>query len=111
MYDLLNWDQRIPASSCRYLSESLYDITGVLKQSTPTTPVLMMFSKERETAERLFTGFATKKQIPTLVVSLSGRGPGEEKVVKKNLQQGMAEVSWCAWRHCDGSVQDCGICM
>ena len=45
----------------RYLSESVYDLSVVIKQTTPTTPILLLFSKERESAERLVHGFAQKK--------------------------------------------------
>lgn len=77
---------------CRYSGESGVDLAGVFKQSSTTTPILIMYTSEKEVAEKTFFKFANKKQTSVLVVTLSGSGAREEKIARKTLQKAMHEV-------------------
>lgn len=68
------------------------DLPMVLRQSTPKIPILMLHTTEAQTAQKLFNEFAVKKQTKIQIVPLSGHGAAAEKVVKKHLMKGMAEV-------------------
>ena len=52
----------------------------------------MLYTTEQETAEKLFSEFAQRKQSPTLVVPICGLGQSEERAAKRCLQKGMEEV-------------------
>ena len=77
----------------RYLMDSGPDFTMALRQSSPTTPLLILFTQERNTAEIMFSEFANRKEAKTLVVPLSGTGIVEERKAIVCLQKAMNEVS------------------
>ncbi len=64
-----------------------------MKMSSPLTPILMLFTKERESAEKMWEDFSVKKQCETVSVVLSGTGAGEEKMARKSIHQAMETVS------------------
>ena len=68
----------------RYCGEVPLDMSNVLRQSSPLSPILINYSAERESAEKLFFEFASKKQAKTLVAHLPGGGAGEERTVKSS---------------------------
>ncbi|XP_071954985.1 uncharacterized protein [Antedon mediterranea] len=78
----------------RYVTESLLDLASVLRQSSPTTPILLMYTSEAQLATRLFTEFANKKQTKTATVFLSGASQNEGRQVRKVLVKAMQEGSW-----------------
>ena len=76
----------------RYVGDVSLDIGLLLKQSSATTPLLLMYAKEPEAAEKMFSEFASKKQCKSLVLNLSDYGPTEEKMARKMLQHAAKEV-------------------
>ena len=69
------------------------DFTMALRHSSTTTPVLILFTHERNAAEIMFSEFANKKEAKTLVVPLSGAGIVEERKAVVCLQKAMNEVT------------------
>ena len=83
----------ISLSMLRYHGEVGIDLPLMLRQSTPAKPLLLLYEKKGDTAERLFTEFAAKKQNKTLSVTLTSNNVSEERQARKLLQKAMAEVS------------------
>ena len=81
------------AMCTRLLSEANgIDLQAVLRLSQPSTPILMLYTSEKDTAERRFAEFAQRKQASVLLVPLSGPSHSVEKMAKKYLLKGMQEV-------------------
>ena len=78
----------------RYSGEIPLDMSAVLRQSSPQIPILIIYSTERDTAEKLVFEFANRKQVKTLVAHLSGSGASEDRTVKRLLAKGMKEVTF-----------------
>ena len=79
---------------CRYSSDVPFDHQFTFKQSSPTTPVLIVYTKEKDAGERVLAEFARKKQQSYKSVMLSGSGPGEERQARKIIQESMTDVSF-----------------
>ena len=73
------------------LSDQLLDLSTVLKQSTPTTPILMLYNGEQELVDRLIKEAAQRKQIEIIRYILSGH-VSEEKTVRAVVQHAIAQV-------------------
>ena len=82
----------------RYAADVPPDFSTLLRQSSPTIPIIMIFDTEADIAVKLFTDFANRKQNRHVEIYLTDNGTGPEKVVRKQIQKGMAEVS-CLFFH------------
>jgi hypothetical protein len=96
---LSNTTLQIRSSSCtissifdRFCGEVSLDLPLVLRQSSPTIPILMLYQDNPQVARRLVYDFAMRKQMKTLVVSLSGAGIAEDRVARKKIQKAAQEV-------------------
>ncbi|XP_033113255.1 dynein heavy chain 5, axonemal-like isoform X2 [Anneissia japonica] len=78
----------------KYVTESLLDLASVLRQSSPTTPILLMYTCEAQLATKLFTEFANKKQMKTTAIFLTGASQNEDRQVRKVVITAMQEGSW-----------------
>ena len=78
----------------RYSGDVPFDHQYVLKQSTPTTPVLIMYTREKDAGEKTLHEFARKKQQGYKTIMLSGSGPAEDRQARKTIQECMAEVKY-----------------
>ena len=83
---------------CRYSADVPFDHQFTFKQSSPTTPVLIVYTKEKDAGERVLAEFARKKQQSYKSVMLSGSGPGEERQARKIIQESMTDVSFRSHR-------------
>lgn len=96
----------------RYLGDLPPDFPTLLRQSSPTTPIIMLFDNESETCVKLFTDFANRKQNQHVEIYLTDNSMVPERVVRKQIQQGMTEVlanschfhSECMWGNKDAMV-------
>ncbi|XP_052807484.1 dynein axonemal heavy chain 5-like isoform X7 [Mya arenaria] len=70
------------------------DLPTLLKQSSATVPIMLLYSREAEVAGKLFSEFANRKQMRTLVVSVTDNNPGTERTARKYIQKAMAEGMW-----------------
>lgn len=77
----------------RFIGEIPLDLPLVLRQSSPRTPILMLHRQEHDSAEKLVTEFAARKQNRLLRVVLSGGGATEERTARKLIYKAMADVS------------------
>ena len=82
-----------PFQPPRYAYDVPLDPGLVLRQSSPVTPIMLLYTREGDLAERLFTEFAAKKQTTSAVVSLSNAEPNEERRARKAIQKAMQDVS------------------
>ena len=55
-------------------------------------PILLLYKQEADTANKLFTDFANRKQNKFLTLSVSDDNPSSERTVRKYIQKAMAEV-------------------
>ena len=77
----------------RYSGEYALDLATCVKQSTPQTPILLLYTTESDTAERLLNEQANKKGVKISAVPISGQAPlAEEKTARKYIAKAMAEV-------------------
>ena len=91
---------------CRCSGDVTLDHQLLLKQSGPTTPLLIMYTMEKDAAEKVLYEFARRKQQSYKSVVLSGSGAGEERLARKTIQEAMTEVNnglsnarvSCKWR-------------
>lgn len=81
-----------PTHFYRYIGETALDLPGVVKLSTPFTPILLMYSSEGNLAEKLFHEYANKKQSQTVVIPLSNAGANEERRARRTINTAMQEV-------------------
>ncbi|XP_071801693.1 uncharacterized protein [Asterias amurensis] len=81
-------------TSSRYIGEVALDLPGVVRQSTPLTPILLLYTKEGDLAERMFHEYAAKKQCKTLVVPLCNSEQNEERSTRRAIQTAMQEGTW-----------------
>ncbi|XP_070190368.1 uncharacterized protein [Littorina saxatilis] len=78
----------------KYSTDVPPDFSTLQKQSSPTTPIIMIFDTEADTAVKLFTDFANRKQNCHVEIYLTDNGSAPERVVRKQIQKGMAEGQW-----------------
>ena len=76
----------------RYCGEIPLDMSAVLRQTGPATPILVLYCTERTTAERLVQDNAAKRHQNVLSMHLSGTGQAEEKRARKLLTQARNQV-------------------
>ena len=83
----------------RYGNDPSVDMMGASKQGSPNTPILLIYTSEKDAAEKLLFETVSKKQVQLNTVSLSGSGPSEAKKAKKAIQAAMNEVSVQIFTH------------
>lgn len=76
----------------RYIGDVAPDFPTLLRQSSPTIPIILLSDNELDTAVRLFTDFANRKQNRHTEIFLTDNSIILERVVRKQIQKGMAEV-------------------
>ncbi|KAK6187606.1 hypothetical protein SNE40_005595 [Patella caerulea] len=76
----------------KFYGEIPLDFPGLLRQSSPTVPIILLFSFESDTAMKLFTDFANRKQCKSTVVNLTDGSP--DRNVRKTIQKAMTEGTW-----------------
>jgi hypothetical protein len=70
------------------------DFNTMLRQSSPTTPVLLLYKFETEMAYKVFMDYANKKQNKPIIKTLTENTAATEKAVKRIIQKGMTEVCY-----------------
>ncbi|XP_070568705.1 dynein axonemal heavy chain 5-like isoform X4 [Ptychodera flava] len=78
----------------KYVGDVAVDFSQVLRQTSPYTPILLMYSFEGEMAERMFRDYALKKQMQTVIVPLYNAGHVEERKTRRVLVKAMQEGFW-----------------
>ncbi|KAL4232681.1 hypothetical protein ACF0H5_007369 [Mactra antiquata] len=78
----------------KYYGDVGIDFPALLKQSSPTVPIMLLYTREAEVAVRMFTDFANRKQNKTLQVSITDNNANTERTARKYIQKGMAEGQW-----------------
>ena len=68
------------------------DQNFLYRQTTPTTPLLVMYTMEKDAAEKCLYECVRKRQQDYKAIMLSGSGAGEERMARKNIQEAMTEV-------------------
>ena len=76
----------------RFCGEVSLDLPLVLRQSSPTIPILMLYQDNPQMAHRLVQDFATRKQVKTIIVALSGAGVTEDRMAKRKILKAAQEV-------------------
>ena len=79
-------------------------MNAVFRQTSPTTPVILLYKTERELTERIISEFGQKKQVRILTVTLSGMGQGEDRVARKYLHKGMEEGLWVLLQNAHNAI-------
>ena len=77
---------------CRYYGDVGIDMPNILKQSTPTLPMILLYSTEVETVTKLFNDFANRKQTKVLSLTITDDTSAILKSAKRLIQKGMQEV-------------------
>lgn len=78
----------------KYAGDLAPDFATLLRQSSPLTPIIMLFDSEDDTCVKLFTDYANRKQNCHVEIYLTDNGMAPERVVRKQIQKGMAEGQW-----------------
>ncbi|XP_025098007.1 LOW QUALITY PROTEIN: dynein gamma chain, flagellar outer arm-like [Pomacea canaliculata] len=78
----------------KYIGDVAPDFPTLLRQSSPTIPIILLSDNELDTAVRLFTDFANRKQNRHTEIFLTDNSIILERVVRKQIQKGMAEGQW-----------------
>ncbi|XP_055889444.1 dynein axonemal heavy chain 8-like isoform X3 [Biomphalaria glabrata] len=77
----------------KYITDISLDLPTVLRQSSFTLPILLLFRTEAELTLRVFQEFAVKKQTKFLTIVLTDN-LSDERSVKKQIHRGMTEGLW-----------------
>ncbi|KAK6987321.1 dynein heavy chain 5 axonemal, partial [Biomphalaria glabrata] len=77
----------------KYITDISLDLPTVLRQSSFTLPILLLFRTESELTLRVFQEFAVKKQTKFLTIVLTDN-LSDERSVKKQIHIGMTEGLW-----------------
>ncbi|RDD45872.1 Dynein heavy chain 5, axonemal [Trichoplax sp. H2] len=77
----------------RYVGEVACDLTTSYKQGNNRQPMLLVFSSEAETAERLVYDFSVKRGIPLVNYNMCD-SIAEESRINKAVQRGMLNGQW-----------------
>ncbi|XP_077863125.1 dynein axonemal heavy chain 5-like [Saccoglossus kowalevskii] len=78
----------------KYVGDVPADLNQVLRQTFPTSPIMLMYTNESETPERMFLECGLKKQIATTIVPLYNAGHNEERKARKVIKKAMEEGSY-----------------
>ncbi|XP_077977225.1 dynein axonemal heavy chain 8-like isoform X3 [Glandiceps talaboti] len=78
----------------KYVGDVAADFTQVIRQTTPYSPILLLYSFEGQMAERIFLDCSLKKQMKTVTVPLYNAGHNEERRARKVIMKGMQEGTW-----------------
>jgi len=76
----------------RFYGDIGIDLPTLLKQSSATIPIMLLYSREAEMALKMFTDFANRKQTKTLQVSITDNNQNTERTARKHLQKAISEV-------------------
>ena len=68
------------------------DQNFLYRQTSPTTPLLVMYTMEKDAAEKCLYKCVHNRQQDYKAIMLSGSGAGEERMARKNIQEAMTEV-------------------
>uniref|UniRef100_A0A2C9K4Z2 AAA+ ATPase domain-containing protein n=1 Tax=Biomphalaria glabrata TaxID=6526 RepID=A0A2C9K4Z2_BIOGL len=77
----------------KYITDISLDLPTVLRQSSFTLPILLLFRTESELTLRVLQEFAVKKQTKFLTIVLTDN-LSDERSVKKQIHRGMTEGLW-----------------
>lgn len=77
----------------RYIQDINFDIHTIVNQSSPRIPILLLYTREGDLAQKMFNDVASKKQSHTVVVALNNSGPNEERKARKAIKKAMQDVS------------------
>ena len=78
--------------SSRYYGDVPVDLPVLLRQSSPKIPILLLYKQEGDTANKLFTDFANRKQNKFITLTISDNNPSSERTTRRYIQKAMAEV-------------------
>lgn len=76
----------------RYYGDISIDLTNMLRQSTPTIPIILLYSVEVEMVTKMFHDFANRKQAKTLSLTINDDTPAIERTAKRIIHKGLQEV-------------------
>ena len=76
----------------RYYGDVPVDLPVLLRQSSPKIPILLLYKQEGDTANKLFTDFANRKQNKFITLTISDNNPSSERTTRRYIQKAMAEV-------------------
>jgi len=80
----------------RYTLDMPVDVSALVKQSSPTIPILVMFTKDPDAANSIVSHAATQRNVKLLAVALTNdltASPSQLQVVERLVQDAMVEVS------------------
>ncbi|KAK3577475.1 hypothetical protein CHS0354_032326 [Potamilus streckersoni] len=77
-----------------YFGDVPLDLPTMLRQSSTDVPLLMMYKIDADSALRLFSDFASKKQAKTLILPVYESNPNSERTAKKYIKKAASEGSW-----------------
>ncbi|OWF37572.1 Dynein heavy chain 5, axonemal [Mizuhopecten yessoensis] len=78
----------------RYYGDIGIDLTSMLRQSTPTIPLILLYSVEVEHVTKLFHDFSNRKQAKTLSLTINDDTSAIERTAKRLIHKGMQEGMW-----------------
>ncbi|XP_030850579.1 dynein heavy chain 8, axonemal isoform X3 [Strongylocentrotus purpuratus] len=78
----------------KYTNDVAIDPNVILRQTSPVIPVLLLYTREGDVAEKIFHEFSAKKQVQGTVVNLSNAEHNEERRARKAVQHAMQEGTW-----------------
>ncbi|XP_041462850.1 dynein heavy chain 8, axonemal-like [Lytechinus variegatus] len=78
----------------KYTNDVSIDPNVILRQTSPVIPILLLYTREGDVAEKIFQEFSAKKQVQGLVVNLSSAEHNEERRARKAIQHAMQEGTW-----------------
>ncbi|XP_041355189.1 dynein gamma chain, flagellar outer arm-like isoform X3 [Gigantopelta aegis] len=78
----------------QYIGDVAIDLATMVKQSSPTMPIMLLFSHESQMSAKLFTDFANKKQMKMSMINLTDSNATTERAVRRHILKGMTEGSW-----------------
>ncbi|PIK47982.1 putative dynein heavy chain 5, axonemal-like [Apostichopus japonicus] len=88
----------------RYIQDINFDIHTIVNQSSPRIPILLLYTREGDLAQKMFNDVASKKQSHTVVVALNNSGPNEERKARKAIKKAMQDGSWVLLQHGHNAV-------
>ncbi|XP_071818739.1 dynein axonemal heavy chain 5-like isoform X4 [Apostichopus japonicus] len=88
----------------RYIQDINFDIHTIVNQSSPRIPILLLYTREGDLAQKMFNDVASKKQSHTVVVALNNSGPTEERKARKAIKKAMQDGSWVLLQHGHNAV-------
>ncbi|KAK3735811.1 hypothetical protein QZH41_019912, partial [Actinostola sp. cb2023] len=98
----LRGDRLLPAATCfitsvlgkRYTGDLPLDLPTAYRQSDCRRPIVLLYTREANMAEKIVIEGAQKKQVELHVVALSNSGGNEERMARKLIHKSMVQGSW-----------------